>query len=81
MKRAFIANIDVPTGSPSEMETISEVIHEALLDQGLEVISVQPWQTQEELALDGLTSGAIPGQQVQPNNQQPPSDPNQQQLF
>lgn len=75
MRRAFIVNLDVPTGSPQEMDTISEVIHNSLLDTGFEVLGVQPWQTKEQLALQGLTTGAIPGQQVQPDRQIIPQPP------
>jgi len=61
MKRTFLVKLELGTEDPLQ---VSELLFETLLDEGLPVISVEPWtdhsDTEDPSEL-GLGIGSIPG--------------------
>lgn len=41
MKTAFVVNLDVPPGS--DLNAVAQQIEEDLIDEGFQVLSVEPW--------------------------------------
>jgi len=62
MKRTYLVAVDLADNSPQGVAGTAELISETLLDNGINVLSVEPWSApSEDPSTQGLGLGSIPG--------------------